>query len=292
MNYLSRKFIGLYVVLLAVMLATGASSVWAQDAVQESPWGPPNIRPLPNPNNYQNLEELPFVNTDELLVGPEPVPPPKNWDFSLEWGLSGTNGNSETFNFRTGSHIKRTVPGTVFTLDLDYKRDSANSFETANRAFVEGRNDWEFDDSPWTCFLHSTFEYDEFKAYDSRVAMDAGFGYAFFDNNAASLKGRLGAGVSREIGGPDNSYVPEAVFGLAYEREVSDRQRFSAGVDYFPSWEDYNDFRANSRISWEFILDEASNLSLKIAATDRYDSTPNGARRNDVDYSTLLIWKY
>ena len=293
MIHLSTRISWLHLVLFAAILLGGGSSLWAQDAYQGSPWGPEVIRPLPDPNQIETLqEELPAVNTDEILVGPEIEPPPKIWDFSLEFGLSGTEGNSETFNYRLGTHLKRKLSGSVFTLDLNYKRDTANGAETANRAFLEGRQEWEIVDSPWSVYLHGTFEYDEFRAFDSRISLDTGLGYTFFESDAASLKGRFGAGASREIGGPDDSYVPEAVFGLAYEREISDRQRFNAGIDYFPSWEDYNDFRANSRVGWEFILDEASNLSLKIGAISRYDSTPNGARRNDVDYSTTLIWKY
>ena len=43
-------------------------------------------------------------------------------------------------------------------------------------------------------------------------------------------------------------------------------------------------------ISWELVLDDVNNLSLKVGVIDRYDSTPNGAEPNDVDYSVLLLW--
>jgi hypothetical protein len=31
---------------------------------------------------------------------------------------------------------------------------------------------------------------------------------------------------------------------------------------------------------------------LKLSVIDRYDSTPQGARPNDLDYSTLLLWTF
>ena len=40
------------------------------------------------------------------------------------------------------------------------------------------------------------------------------------------------------------------------------------------------------------MLDEDSNLNLKIGVIDRYDSTPNGRKPNDFDYSVLLLWKF
>ena len=43
---------------------------------------------------------------------------------------------------------------------------------------------------------------------------------------------------------------------------------------------------------WEIALCKAWGLSLKLSVIDRYDSTPQGARPNDLDYSTLLIWVF
>ena len=40
------------------------------------------------------------------------------------------------------------------------------------------------------------------------------------------------------------------------------------------------------------VLDEANNLSLKLGVIDRYDSTPSGAKYNDIDYSLLLLWAF
>ena len=50
---------------------------------------------------------------------------------------------------------------------------------------------------------------------------------------------------------------------------------------------------AGSRLDagWEVLLSQAANLSLKIGVVDRYDSTPNGRERNDLNYTALLLWK-
>ena len=42
---------------------------------------------------------------------------------------------------------------------------------------------------------------------------------------------------------------------------------------------------------WEVLLSHAANLSLKLGLIDRYDSTPNGLERNDLNYTALLLWK-
>ena len=62
--------------------------------------------------------------------------------------------------------------------------------------------------------------------------------------------------------------------------------------EYFPAWKDFNNFRLVADWSWEASLDEADKLRLKLSVNNRYDSTPQGARRNDLYYSLLLLYKF
>ena len=95
----------------------------------------------------------------------------------------------------------------------------------------------------------------------------------------------------REFGGIDDEWVPEANFGADFEHCLTKRQKLKLTTDYYPSWEDSDNFRLVSNANWEILLDEATNLSLKIGAVDRYDSTPNGLQHNDIDYYVTLLWK-
>ncbi len=40
------------------------------------------------------------------------------------------------------------------------------------------------------------------------------------------------------------------------------------------------------------MISRAMNLSMKLSVLDRYDSTPDGAEANDLDYSAVLLWSY
>ena len=62
-----------------------------------------------------------------------------------------------------------------------------------------------------------------------------------------------------------------------------------AKIDYFPEWADFSNYRLVSDVAWEYLLDEDGNLSLKLGANDRYDSTPNGREANDVDQPPRLL---
>ena len=262
----------------------------------------PQVRRLPSVNGYVSAEyptfpppdpvEAELVEPKVVVVEPQCKPAPDPWSGNFELGLDGSEGNSPRFNFRFGFEAKRKTDEDVLSLDLDYHRNTNDSLQTAHRTFFDWRYERLSEKSPWTSFVHGTVDYDEFQAFDVRVALDTGLGYQFIDTDHTSLLGRFGGGWSREIGGPDDDYVPEAAFGLDFERQVTKRQKLTATVDYTPDVTDVADFRLNSKASWEVLLDGDKNLSLKMSVLDRYDSTPHGAKPNDVDYSVTLLWTF
>lgn len=223
---------------------------------------------------------------------PGPSTVPKLWTGSFELGLSGTEGNSRTLDFRCGAEAKRKTPTNLLSLDVDYHKSANDARETANRTFFDWRWERLFDKSPWTWFVHGTVEHDEFQVYDLRVTADTGVGHQLIKNDRTSLLGRFGAGFSREIGGPDDTWVPELLYGGELEHKLSQRQKLSASVEYAPDVTDWNDFRLKAKAGWEVLLDETMNLSLKLSVLDRYDSTPHGAKPNDLDYSAVLLWRF
>jgi putative salt-induced outer membrane protein YdiY len=214
------------------------------------------------------------------------------WEGNVELGMSGSHGNSETLNYLVGLDAKRETDTHVLDFDLKYDRKSANSIETAHRLFGEIRWELLFEDTCWTWFFHETTEYDEFTAYDLRLSYDTGLGRCLIKNDDTSLLARAGAGFSHEIGSPNDELVPEAVFGMELDHKLNERQKVSASSEYSPDVTDFMDYRLNSKASWEVLLDEETNLSLKVSILDRYDSTPHGKKANDLDYTLTLLWSF
>ncbi|MCI0361146.1 MAG: DUF481 domain-containing protein [Planctomycetaceae bacterium] len=214
------------------------------------------------------------------------------WEGNVELGLSGTEGNSETFNVRFGMTAKHKTPAFVQTLQITSIQKSADGVTTANTALVDGRLEWPMPASRWNYFIHGLWEYDEFKAFQYRVSADTGPGFEFIQTDATMLMARSGVSVSHEVGGPENMWNPELVFGGELKHKFNPTHSISAKVDYFPTITDWGDYRLNSQASWEIALAAAWGLSLKLSVIDRYDSSPQGARPNDLDYSTLLLWTF
>lgn len=250
--------------------------------------------PIGVPRGPAATEEMEGEFGSDWFVLPGALPAwhvPALWEGSLELGINGTEGNAEALSFRTGGSLKRKLGLWELTSAITYAKALADGNETQHNAIYNGGYERALGETAWSHFGKTNLEYDEFKAFDLRLAMNAGLGYRLIKTDDFSFKTRFGAGVSHEFDSPDVRWVPEAVFGVDYAYQISQRQKLILTTDYLPEWENFHNYRMVSDLGWEVFLDEASDLSLKLSVNNRYDSTPNGAKPNDVIYSVLLLWK-
>lgn len=216
----------------------------------------------------------------------------KGWDNHAEFGLDGSSGNADTLAIQTGLEMKRKTDLYTLSLDIDYRQASASNQITEDNGRLNLDYDRLLGDSPWSAFGKFGLEFDEFKAFDLRLNLNGGLGYYWLRNDTTNFVTRFGAGASREIGAPDDAWTPEGVFGLEADHQLSSRQKVKAKLDYFPAWDDFDNYRLVADVAWETLLDSSDNLSLRLSVTNRYDSTPQGAEPNDFYYSALLLYKF
>lgn len=297
----------------STLTSTAFAQAWLTDQSLKNPTVPappplaevPNNGPLTTPPPPLAPEVSPSLFAPDVttIEAAEPTPtvvwynpwswiPKDGWSNSAELGTNGSAGNAESFSFQAGTRLKRKSEYTLFDFRLTHNRTTANSLETQNNALLYADFERFLGKSAWSLFVKNGLEYDEFKAFDLRFFLNSGIGYNFFNTDDLKVTSRFGAGTSREFGGPDERWVPEALFGLDYEHQITKRNKLIAKVDYFPEWTDFANFRLITDVSWEYLLDEKGNLSMKLGALDRYDSTPNGRKPNDVNYSALLLYKF
>jgi Protein of unknown function, DUF481 len=295
---------------IALSLTLVAVSALAQDLA----WPGGERLPLPGPD-LSPIETVPIETVpappgaSAAALAPPPadvetlfIPPPgwevwsptfwDPWEGSVELGLSGTEGNAQTFNVRLGVTAKHKTPLLVQTLQITSIQKSADGVTTANTALFDGRIEWPMPQSRWNYYVHGLTEYDQFRAFGYRFSGDSGFGYEFIQNARTTLIGRSGLSVSKEVGGNDGAVKPELAFGGEFKHKFNFNHSISGKIDYFPNVTDFSDFRLNSQAAWEIALSHAWGLSLKLSIIDRYDATPQGALPNDLDYSTLVLWQF
>ncbi|CAD72397.1 MAG TPA: DUF481 domain-containing protein [Rhodopirellula baltica] len=214
------------------------------------------------------------------------------WTNHAEFGLDGSSGNSDTLALQTGLEMKRKTDRYTLALDFDYRQASANDVTTEEN----GRFNLDYDrlikESKWSLFGKFGMEFDEFKSFDLRLNLNGGIGYYWIRNDKTNFVTRVGAGASKEIGSPDDSWIPEAVFGVEADHQLTSRQKLKGKLDFFPAFDDFSDFRLVTDLAWETLLSDSDNFSLRLSVTDRYDSTPQGALKNDFYYSALLLYKF
>lgn len=252
---------------------------------------PPPLEPLV-PSVFDPPQSSSWDSAEPEWYYPWKWIPTDGWTNSAELGINGSSGNADSFSFQTGARFKRKSDFTLFDLRITHNRTDANGIETQNNALMYADFERFIGDSKWSYFVKNGLEYDEFKAFDLRYNINSGMSYSFVRTDDLILSARFGAGASREFGGPNNAWSPEALFGGDYEHQFTKRNKWIAKIDYYPEWEDFANFRLIADVAWEYLLDEDGNLSFKMGANDRYDSTPNGRQANDINYSALLLYKF
>ncbi len=231
------------------------------------------------------------VGLTPLATAPLP-PPPKIWSGNVEFGLNATEGNQETFNMRVGGKATAKYSWSTQTYESMFLDSTASGITTARNAIADGR--WEIPlwSPVWSYYAHGRLEYDEFKPFDLRVAGDTGLGYDWVKTDLNYFQTRTGISTSREFGGVDDFWKPELAFGIEWRYTIDARQKITLKSDYFPGWDDFSDYRLNTQADWEFAIHPVWNLSLKLSAISRYDSTPNGVKPHDLNYSALVLWNF
>ncbi len=296
---------------------TGPSLLPPPSEPPSEPWSPPAAVPpaspeptvaeeaLPTPTgeaaNIDTAAEAAGLAEGDLLDNKDTEPnwyqprywiDPLPWNSGIELGLNGSSGTRNSFSIRTGGYMKRESRFSKLDMSLYYNSTTAGENTTQNNAQYDVRNDWLLDDkSPWTLFGSGNVFYDQFQAFDIQANANTGIGYRFANEPNLKVIGRFGGGTSREFGGPDDRWVPEALFGWEYSQKLYKTQRLYGKLDYFPQLDELEEFRVVADAGWEVELVQPSNMSLKVSANDRYDSTPNGAQPHLVNYSVLLLIK-
>ena len=209
----------------------------------------------------------------------------------MEFGGNGTTGNTKTSRVFASVELERDTRFGELEIDLDYVRSKANNVVNKHHTLFDVGHQWLKDGNSLSWFAELGLEYDEFRPFDLRLTANGGIQKLFVDNDTTQLSWKFGAGISQEIGALEDTIVPEAVFGLILEKQLTSQQRLEADVDYFPDWSNFTEFRIEAEAAWVIVLDEQHGWSLKLAALDRYDSTPGDNKPNDFTYSLVLMWE-
>ncbi|MHC5211277.1 MAG: DUF481 domain-containing protein [Planctomycetota bacterium] len=220
------------------------------------------------------------------LSPPEPPEEPETpWSGKYDLSLTGSGGNTETQNFRTGLEVRHDDEEALDVFTIWYLRTENDGATTAEQGFAQLRHEWKLEDSKWRPFVQGSFETDHFKDYDTRTSLAGGVAYPCIEGDVHNLTGRAGAGVSKKDGVSDPTVKEtnyELLIGWDYFWTISEESAFSCVGDVYPSINESGEFRAVTKLAWETKLDEDSAWFVKLGLDTFYDSVP-GAGKSSTD---------
>lgn len=268
--------------LSAVLAASIASGAWASQFA------------LPTLELGAQEEQAEEPAVEESVESPDFF---SGWSRSVELGLTGSSGNSDNLTLRAIFQTERETDHlrTLFRARYLYSEDDGN--ESENEGRLRGENDWKFVGERYYLFALGVFDWDEFQDWDQRIQLFAGLGYEFLKERSllesgqdrASLNGRLGAGATREFGSGDDDWHPEALIGLDFFWQITDRNSFAAGTEVFPALDDFGELRAISYAAYDIQLADDGDLRLRLGVEHEYDSDSGDAKENDVSYFVTIL---
>jgi putative salt-induced outer membrane protein YdiY len=222
----------------------------------------------------------------------EPVAdPPSSWKRELDVGINGSSGNTDSLSGHLGFKAGYEDTHKKWRFDSAYDNASTDGETNRNQFFADLQRDWLWTDSPWFAFAQGRYDWDEFRAWDSRISVSAGPGYQFIDNDSWNVRGRLGLGGYQTFGDDDSGFVPEALLGFNADWTISERESLEFATTFFPNLEDSGEFRNITTLDWKMKMNERGSLAMKIGLSNEYDSlAAEGTEKNDFKYYLALVW--
>ncbi len=245
---------------------------------------PKVARPKPKPKPKSKPQAPPKPNPGQMkaLAKDEKRKWLKDWKMKLSLGLTGTAGNTDGFNIRTGLKANKKDDAGAWKLDATFWFAEANGARSQNALEIGVQRDWKIKESPWFWFVEGRYRTDEFKPYDHRLSVHGGLGYDM-NKHGVPAKLRLGAGVTKEWGTADNRLKPESLFGGEFTWVINEKHSINFKSTLYPNQEDFTEFRMITTADWTIKLDPSSGMSLKVGLWDEYETdVPKGFKNNDM----------
>ena len=257
---------------------------------------PPDASP---PAAQPPVPPAPDTTSDPLDADTATLAPPSDsrvmpflhdWNTQLELGFNGSDGNSQVFNLRAAIKANQQDESHRWRFDASYYISNNDGERSADEATIGLLKDWLLPDAKWFYFAQGRFDYDEFQAWQRRASGAGGIGYQFIDNDTWNVLGRLGAGVTKELGEPADELRPEALLGGELTWQISPRQSLGARSTLYPDLGEFGDSRITSAAEWVLQLDRFDDLSLKFGIEHEYESiTEDDSKHNDVKFFGALV---
>jgi len=215
----------------------------------------------------------------------------KDWKRSAELGINGNEGNTQDTDIHIG--IKGDFSNEVkrWSISSVYNNGSDDNETTKSDFFAQFTRDYLNPSTPYFSFIKGRYDWDEFEDWDYQIDLSAGVGTQLIKKDTWSLIGRTGLGISKEFGGENDDWTPEALFGIESLWSLSKHHSIEFTNTLYPNLNELGEFRNLTELNWKIGLADINNMSLKVGLVNDYDSLADGdSQENDFQYRLLLAF--
>jgi len=217
---------------------------------------------------------------------------PKLWNKSVAFGLSYTDGNSETTVLNLNTKIDRDYKQDIwkFELDANYGESASDVDEDRekNKEDIKATGSYKYLFNKKTfAAIGANYLYDDIADIDYRAIVTPGLGYFLLKSEEFKLSVEAGpAYVFEKVGGEKNNYLAPRIAD-GFDWQINETSKFFQTAEVLFDAEDSEDTIVNATVGIASAIN--SSLSLVFSIKDNFDNQPaKGSERNDVAIVTAL----
>jgi putative salt-induced outer membrane protein YdiY len=213
------------------------------------------------------------------------------WTWTLEAGVTLTDGNSDTLEARGGTELVRKSADDLLRFYLTGQYAEQNDERSASEVIAGMYYEYMLT-RRFFAYARGELEYDEFENLDLRLSTGPGIGYYWIKQDEHELKNRVGVGYLHESY-MDGTTVDtgEMELGLDYRVDLATWLRFKHGTTWYPTFDGLDDYRLVSDSAFIVPLGDSEMWKLKLGAKYEYKSQPNRSRErlDQTYYANILV---
>ena len=217
------------------------------------------------------------------------------WSGNIGLGVSGKQGNTDTFNVSGRGEATRDAGYDRVYLYVEGKLEEQNNVTSTNEVLAGAALEHDLTER-WFVFGSADFEKDEFENLDLRGVAKAGIGYFFIRELNMFFKGLAGLGYQYESFA-DGTTLEEGISSIGYDFEYTHNAwwKFGHKLTYFPSLTSpATDYRLLSDLFTELpLVNEDAPWKLRFSIRNDYDNKPRPTiKKLDTSYFLNVIYNF
>lgn len=209
------------------------------------------------------------------------------WDKELSVGLSGSEGDTDEMDLLAGVDLDYEDDRKRWQLVARYELSYSENEKDDHNAQANVLRDWLFAESRWFAFSYTTYDYDEFEAWEHRLTTGGGPGYRIIPEGKLQLDLRTGPFITYEFGDEDDAR-PEYALGFFSRWDPNEGNAIRLRSVYYQTL-DHTDFRNVSALEWKMRIAFTQGWSIKLGIHNEYDSASEDSK-NDLKYYSALAF--